>query len=36
MTERAALRIRGLKLRDYSNADYYVDYEKKVPAFNAK
>lgn len=29
MTDRAALGIRGLKMRDYSNADYYVDYEKK-------
>lgn len=36
MTERATLGIRGLKMRDYSNADYYVDYEKKVPVFNMK
>lgn len=30
MSERAVLGIRGLKMRDYSNADYYVDYEKST------
>lgn len=29
MAERAVLGIKGLKMRSYSNADYYVAYEKK-------